>query len=82
MKRIVATIAAALGLAVAWAGIAFAAPPSSFPGQGTEHAHNAVTGGHCHIVVPASEHAPFTVVNPSPHAGGHAHGAPFLATAC
>jgi len=63
------------------AGAAFAGPPGSFPGQGTDNASNT---SHCHNVTPANDtnQAGFTIVNPSEHAGGHAHGAPFSATAC
>ena len=71
------TVVSALGLAIT-AGSAFAGPPTTFPGQGTSNAPKP--GAHCHIVTAAN--APFTVINPSPHAGGHAHSAPFIATAC
>ena len=69
-------------LAVAFtAGTVFAGPPGSFPGQGTDNASNT---SHCHNVTPANDNnqAGFTIVNPSEHAGGHAHGAPFSATGC
>ena len=74
-------LTAALVLGALSAGVAAADPPPSFPGQGVVNADNPRDGGHCHIVNPATN-APFTIVNPSPHEGGHAHGAPFSATAC
>lgn len=72
-------IAAALAAGLT-AGTAVAAP-GTFPGQGRDNANNT---SHCHIVNPATDNnqAGFTIVNPSDHSGGHAHGAPFTATAC
>jgi hypothetical protein len=72
-------VASVLGAGLA-AAPAFAVP-GSFPSQGTDNASNQ---SHCHIVIPASSdnQAGFTITNPSEHSGGHAHGAPFAATAC
>jgi hypothetical protein len=81
LARLVAVFVFAV-LAVAFtAGTVLAGPPGSFPGQGTDNASNT---SHCHIVNPASsnDQAGFTIVNPSEHAGGHSHGAPFTATPC
>jgi hypothetical protein len=79
MKRRLARLAVASTLGLGFtAGSAFAGPPTTHPGQGTSHAPKP--GAHCHIVNPAN--APFVVTNPSPHAGGHAHQAPFTATPC
>ena len=77
----VAVVAFAVLVFAYTAGVALAGPPGSFPGQGTDNASNT---SHCHIVNPATENnqAGFTIVNPSEHAGGHAHGAPFTATGC
>lgn len=85
MRERLARFASAFVLAVlavaSTAGTAFAEPPGSFPGQGTDNANNT---SHCHNVNPANANnqAGFTIVNPSDHAGGHAHGAPFSATPC
>jgi hypothetical protein len=72
-------VASALGAGLA-AAPAFAGP-GTFPGQGRDNASNQ---SHCHVVNPATDNnqAGFTIVNPSEHSGGHAHGAPFSATAC
>ena len=75
-----AVLFAMLALAYS-AGAVLAEPPGSFPGQGTDNASNT---SHCHIVNPATDNnqAGFTIVNPSEHSGGHAHGAPFSAVTC
>jgi hypothetical protein len=70
------TLLSAFGFAVV-AGTAAAGPPPSFPGQGPAHASNQ---SHCHVVTTAN--APWPIVNPSEHSGGHAHGAPFTAIPC
>jgi hypothetical protein len=59
------------------AGTAAGGPPPAFPGQGSAHASNQ---SHCHVVTTAG--APWAIVNPSEHSGGHAHGAPFTAIPC
>jgi hypothetical protein len=79
-RRAAAIVSIVLFATPALATSAVAGPPGTFPGQGTTNSSN-VDRSHCHIVDPATG-APFTIVNPSPHQGGHAHGAPFTATPC